>query len=327
MLHLCNMDGAVTTSCPTHLLDRSMTGTSAVQGMQRLLHARAIAPRFRTQFIHAGRILNQTDNLEDMATKTDADEDVTIQYVVSTYRPGFRARIQSAITTQDEPALQLLLEAHANPDTPLPAARNRARCPLSLAIRLGAHDIARLLLMADADVNSESPNTPLAAACSRGDWKMVRLLLRNGAKADLPSARGQTPLHIAATRGNVRILRLLLKAAASIDKPVNRHRKTPLEASISKQQYSAAAYLLSARANPHAGSHRHTALHAAAKQGEPALLRLLTTCKADVTAEDQEGHRPLDLLPKHKSFARRIRCRQLLRHPQQGRGSATLQAG
>lgn len=53
--------------------------------------------------------------------------------------------------------------------------------------------------------------TPLAAACSRGDLEMARVLVRHGADARLRTREGWSMLHIASFCGNPELLLYLIK--------------------------------------------------------------------------------------------------------------------
>jgi ankyrin repeat protein len=58
------------------------------------------------------------------------------------------------------------------------------------------------------------PSWPINQAAHGGHAKVVRLLLRAGAKAHAPEDEGQTALTIAAEGGHMEVARLLLEAGA-----------------------------------------------------------------------------------------------------------------
>ena len=57
--------------------------------------------------------------------------------------------------------------------------------------------------------------TPLHHAAEGGNFELVRLLLRHGAKIDVRNGQGEQPLHYAAKNGNTQVVELLLDNGAS----------------------------------------------------------------------------------------------------------------
>lgn len=88
--------------------------------------------------------------------------------------------------------------------------------PLHFAASNGSVGCARLLVEADADVESQtsSGRTPLMLACRSGHEGAVKLLLRAGAKVDKTDNDRAVALHFAAEENNIECLRHLLNAGA-----------------------------------------------------------------------------------------------------------------
>jgi hypothetical protein len=64
--------------------------------------------------------------------------------------------------------------------------------------------VTQMLLSApgiEIDAQNSNGQTPLHVACSRGNWLVIRLLLRSGASPDLKDKRGLTPGQLAVKRG------------------------------------------------------------------------------------------------------------------------------
>lgn len=60
-------------------------------------------------------------------------------------------------------------------------------------------------------------NTPLMLAARRGDLKIVKLLLQNGAKVNPQNIGGETALHNSSIKGHYEIAKLLIENNANIN--------------------------------------------------------------------------------------------------------------
>lgn len=83
------------------------------------------------------------------------------------------------------------------------------------AVELRRHDIVKLLLSQNADINQRRPSdfkSGLMIASEMNDTEMVALLLSHGADVNLETLRGETSLHLAASHGSVETARLLLQS-------------------------------------------------------------------------------------------------------------------
>jgi len=90
--------------------------------------------------------------------------------------------------------------------------------PLGLACYFGQYEIARHLVIRDADVNMPSTNGfnifPIHSAAIGDHTNIASLLIECGADVNVKQAAGVTPLHSAAQNGNVDMLILLLESGA-----------------------------------------------------------------------------------------------------------------
>jgi ankyrin repeat protein len=161
---------------------------------------------------------------------------------------GFPALVH-AVSRNDEPIAQLLLEAGATPDVTSPAPY---RSLLEQAIRDGGKGVVDLLLEYGADPavlsREGQPLVPLAVALGRAD--ITAALLDAGADVDTPvvtpvseeflalvpgrHARfhltrdaGLTPLMVAVLRGDLELTRMLMARGASLG-PTRGQYKYPL---------------------------------------------------------------------------------------------------
>jgi uncharacterized protein len=57
----------------------------------------------------------------------------------------------------------------------------------------------------------------LSRAAEKGDERVVKLLLKNGAQPDFEDEKGQTPLSRAVEKGSVAVVQLLLAKEAKMD--------------------------------------------------------------------------------------------------------------
>lgn len=93
---------------------------------------------------------------------------------------------------------------------------------------------------------TESTDTSVLDACSRGDWDDVLSLLRSGAPAALTNEYGRSPLHFAVEkRAPVHVLEALIRAGAPIDAATRLGGMTPLHlAAYSRAPAATIAFLV-----------------------------------------------------------------------------------
>ncbi|NEU08119.1 ankyrin repeat domain-containing protein [Flavihumibacter sp. R14] len=93
--------------------------------------------------------------------------------------------------------------------------------PLGLAAYFGHEDVARYLLLKNADPNIPSQNGfnvyPLHSAVAADHTMIAKMLMEAGAKVNVAQQSGVTPLHSAAQNGNIELLIVLLEAGALVN--------------------------------------------------------------------------------------------------------------
>lgn len=150
--------------------------------------------------------------------------------------------------------------------------------PLSLAAKLGYHEIVQILL--DAGL-------PIAA--EKGNAKAVALLLRAGAhvNAKTPSGRfsGATPLLIAAEKGHAEVVRILIEASAETETTCN-FGLTPLHIAAQNGHPHVVKRLLAAGAKMECTWLDTTPLLIAVMYGHPAVVERLLEAGADRRVAD-----------------------------------------
>jgi len=131
-----------------------------------------------------------------------------------------------AATCMHQPALRVLLDAHADVNPPSPC-----HSPLfGAALHPRLLGIFQLLLGARADVNATTTNgrtalsTAVANACPD---TVVKLLLRAKAEVNIAAVtNGMTALHLAATQGRRGTVNLLVRAKANVRAKAHVHAET-----------------------------------------------------------------------------------------------------
>ncbi|KAI0102430.1 hypothetical protein GGR51DRAFT_550497 [Nemania sp. FL0031] len=131
--------------------------------------------------------------------------------------------------------------------------------------------------------------TPLYAACYKGQFEIARLLLNHNANGSTTNRLGQTPLYIACSEGHFEIVRLLLDHGAST-LATSRLREAPLYAACSKGHFEIVRLLLDRGANHGANvqaadNYGETPLRVASFYGQLNVAKLLVERGAE--AEDR----------------------------------------
>ena len=164
--------------------------------------------------------------------------------------------------------------------------------------------------------------TPFALACEVARFDTALLILEHERKAgldmtsiDVPLNSGATPLHFACQRGNHRVVRFLVAQGADLNQPRG-EGGTPLFAACQDGQLQCAKLVLGGRAdvNRRKGNTQTTPLMAAAMGGHAQLVLLLLSAKADVHAIASDGSTALFLLRASKNIKaeQKLQCDSLL---------------
>lgn len=196
--------------------------------------------------------------------------------------------ILKAARSGDAARVKQLLEQ----DPRLIAARDAlGNTALILAVNLGHHEIAELLLAAGV-----RPDIHEAASIGRTEL-VGQLLDTDGSLIDSYSPEGFTALALAAHFGHIGTLEFLISRGANVN-AVSKHamKVTPLHAALFGRQIEAAKMLVAAGADvtqkrggagwPRAG---WTALHYCAVYGFAELVEPLIERGADIDALDDDG--------------------------------------
>lgn len=113
--------------------------------------------------------------------------------------------------------------------------------------------------------------TPLIAACSRDNLKIVALLVHGGADPDRANQYGGTPLVAACMSGNLEVAKMLLSYRVDPNKGTNQH--SPLLAACIRSDLGMAKMLLDKGADPRlANKYERTPLEAATNREIKSLL-------------------------------------------------------
>lgn len=150
--------------------------------------------------------------------------------------------------------------------------------------------MVRLLVSRGANVNSFGGlafGSPLQAACFSGSELIVRLLLNNGALVNTTSEGGKhdTALQVACEYGYVNLVRLLVDSGAEVNARAGGFGYA-LQAAAFKGHYAVAALLLENGAQVTAqGGHYGSALQAAVASGSLEVTKLLLDAGADPNSQ------------------------------------------
>ncbi|MEO6365733.1 MAG: ankyrin repeat domain-containing protein, partial [Luteimonas sp.] len=163
--------------------------------------------------------------------------------------------------------------------------------PLHHAARSTDPGVAALLRDAAAEIDAlnHEGQTPLAIACTAGNWRLARFLLERGAQ---PEPAGGQPTLLAAAAGDEDDpagVQLLLKHKARIDARDARGRSALHEAALAGHVDIADA-LLAAGADLHArDANQRTPFLEAAQSGSLPLLERFAEARPDFAAADADG--------------------------------------
>ncbi|KAM9336786.1 ankyrin repeat domain-containing protein 22 [Symphorus nematophorus] len=161
------------------------------------------------------------------------------------------------------------------------------------------HRLYELLRENPAHVNLQEEytgDTPLIAACRRGNLRVVHYLLENGANAQLTNKKQRTCLHYASRR----TFSLLDYLMIAILMPI---LLLGYFVMLQKQRQNVALMneVLSSSVNIDAVDCKgNTALHYASQRKSLRLVRLLLDRNADTNVQNNDGETPLDIATRLK---------------------------
>uniref|UniRef100_A0A3Q3NC95 Ankyrin repeat and SOCS box containing 2a, tandem duplicate 1 n=1 Tax=Labrus bergylta TaxID=56723 RepID=A0A3Q3NC95_9LABR len=207
-------------------------------------------------------------------------------------KPGWLAIHQAAWYGQ-ETCLKVLLSAQ-------PGMINKrtesGETALLVAVSKGRLNCVNMLLEygADVDIANHEPETPLYKACERSSAAIVAALLNYGAAVNTRCILGWTALQEAVCRNNLEICDMLMKAGAKHNVK-NTYGISPLFTAAQSGQLAALRFLLKHGADINSQApDGATALYEAAKNGHEKVVELLVSQKADANKPGKTG-----LLPIH----------------------------
>lgn len=204
--------------------------------------------------------------------------------------------LMRAARAGDVAGVRALIDAGATVD----AEDSRGNTALRYAVEHGGVEVVRLLLRepAKAGVNSTTVlgETPLMAAAEMASSEVVQMLLAAGADPTLKDRVKATALHHAAIHGNVGAIEILCKAGLDVDAYCT-PELTPLALAAGHGSIEAFDALIKAGAKPNLWLDKHaTLLHAAAFSGNAELVRHVMRdlpVKFDVNGRTFEDYTPL----------------------------------
>lgn len=154
-------------------------------------------------------------------------------------------------------------------------------------------DIVEFLINNKFDLNTKVKGRyPIHLACMKGNLKMVRLLLDNGAKLQNCDAEN-TPLHYAAESDKVETFDFILSKTKDIN-PKNVLGMTPLLQAAAAHAFNVCKYIIAKGGDIFALDNKnHGILHYAATHCDTGLLDTLDMLSVDFNLEDISGKTPL----------------------------------
>ena len=163
------------------------------------------------------------------------------------------------------------------------------------AVNASENPLALLQALLGSTGGSFDGESSLLAACRLGNERLVSSLLSAKASVNKPNKSGATPLVASSIRGNTGIVSKLLEAKADVNHQTT-NGDSPLSLATWKNRVDTALALLDAKADAtRSDRYGDTALHDAAKGGDPRLIRRLIACDGvRVNKKNNAGATPLE---------------------------------
>lgn len=220
-------------------------------------------------------------------------------------RPGsFVSPLYRAVVRGNRDIVEILLAARADPN-----GNSRWETTLEAALKYNFLDIAKLLLVAGADVDqlqaSPDRQTPLQFAVKKKSAEMVKLLLDVGADANRRGGNKNdgTALTIAVSSGSVEIVTLLLAAGA--DPNISTIGLfTPMECAVKRNSMEMVKLLVNKGCDlTHHGDKGWTVFHTLCATKEIPILKYLLTLGGNGKNEgNPDGATPMHLAVKNQDL-------------------------
>lgn len=175
--------------------------------------------------------------------------------------------------------------------------------PMHVAASRGQHKVIKLLLQFGADVQGPTDKgewTPIVFASYRGHFDAVKVLVENGAGV---SEKDGNPIHYAGQRKHKDICRLLVEHGA-IDSLIRSKNADVLALFRASYSYDSDAVREILARRPQIVNSKdkngRTPLHEACTHGDTKTVRELLKAGADSTIEDKAGQTPADRADAHR---------------------------
>jgi len=175
-------------------------------------------------------------------------------------------------------------------------ARNaQDRTPFQNAIATGSSRLIRIFLSRDRLNSSDDfGSTPLHIAVQEKALpSVISAILELGARQSMVDAEGRTALRLALDLDQLETAKLLANSGSDVFTAA-RDGKTPVEVALAKGADAVKA-LFSGTAINAKDSSGNTALHYAARQGDPSLVSLLISLGANKTVKNIAAESPADI--------------------------------
>jgi len=165
--------------------------------------------------------------------------------------------------------------------------------PLHAASSRGFTEIARMLIDAGADIESEDRTdwTPLHHACRYGYSSIVKLLIDKGAKLDktINDENEETALHLAAKFGHIDVVQVLLSKTINVNIE-DKLERTPLHLAVISNHSQIVQSLLGRKAKINVKDNKgNTPLHYAVRANSESIAEMLLRNGASQIIENDDS--------------------------------------
>mmetsp|Transcript_65002 Transcript_65002/g.123988 ORF Transcript_65002/g.123988 Transcript_65002/m.123988 type:complete len:471 (-) Transcript_65002:3-1415(-) len=142
------------------------------------------------------------------------------------------------------------------------------------------------------DINPEIHRTPLHYSSEKGDVDTMRILTEHQADVNIQDGEMKTPLHLAIQEDHRTAIDLLLQSRADVhlSSLQSGMKNSPLMDAAHCNNHWLAERLIEARANVNQqGKSDMAAIHLAARRGDPKMVQILLSARADIEQESACG--------------------------------------
>lgn len=193
---------------------------------------------------------------------------------------------------------QKQIARHIIPLSEINIRNNEGLAPLTCCAIYSLSDIAELLITEkgriDCNIRDSKKRTPLHYAANKGNARVIRCLMKNGAAVWAQDDIGRTPLHMATSKGHDQCVSIFLKWGCAVDCRTNENL-TPLHMVINVE---ACKLLIEYKAtlNSTCDYESWMPIHYAAYRGFKDICELLIEAGAGLDSLASDNITPLHLL-------------------------------